>query len=212
MEKCPLFGSMQSMNSKIRKNTGVEISRNQTKESSVKNQKNSKKRPEVFVLLHDIRSIHNVGSIFRTADALGVKTIFLSGYTATPIDRYGREVKELSKVALGGELSVGWEKVENLNTFFKKFTSHKNNNSRDKQQKNFIIALEQDKKSVDYKKLKIPKSVKSVLVIVGNEVAGISKEILKKADVIAEIPMNGKKESLNVGVSFGIAAFRILNK
>ncbi len=62
-----------------------------------------------YILLHNIRSIHNVGSIFRTADAAGIKKIYLTGYTPTPIDRFGRVVKELSKVSLGGELSVEWE-------------------------------------------------------------------------------------------------------
>lgn len=152
---------------------------------------------KVFVLLHNIRSTHNVGAIFRTADAAGVSKIYLSGYTPTPIDRFGREVKELSKTALGGENSVEWECVKNPVTLIKNL----------KKEKVQIISIEQDKKSVDYKKVK-PKY--PVLVAMGNEVEGIDKNILKLSDIIAEIPMRGKKESLNVAVSFGIALFRIL--
>ena len=151
-----------------------------------------------YVLLHDIRSTHNVGAIFRTADAAGIEKIFLSGYTPTPIDRFGREVKELSKVALGGENSVAWEYIESPHNVI---GALKNSGFE-------IIAIEQDKKAQDYKKVK-PKF--PALFVMGNEVDGISKDILKECDVIAEISMKGKKESLNVAVSFGIAVFRMLN-
>ncbi len=157
-----------------------------------------KSNKNIYVLLHNIRSTHNVGSIFRTADAAGVDTIFISGYTPTPIDRFGRLVKELSKVALGGEVSVTWEYGKNPLTIIKKC----------KKEGMEIVGIEQDKKSVDYKKVKI---TKPTLIILGNEVDGIEKDILKLCDVIAEIPMRGKKESLNVGVSFGIALFRMLS-
>lgn len=156
--------------------------------------------PEKYILLHDIRSVHNVGSIFRTADAAGITKIFLSGYTPTPLDRFGREVQELSKVALGGENSVLWEQIKNPTSTIKKL----------KNAGVFVVGIEQDKRSLDYKKVKVSKK-QSVLFIVGNEVDGVPKNILKKCDVIAEIKMNGTKESLNVGVSLGIALFRILN-
>jgi 23S rRNA (guanosine2251-2'-O)-methyltransferase len=153
---------------------------------------------QTYLLLHNIRSVHNVGSIFRTADAAGISKIYLSGYTPQPVDRFGRAVKELSKVALGGELSVSWEYVKNPNLLISKL----------KKEKVEIIGIEQSKNSVDYKKVKIKSPA---LIILGNEVEGIPKTLLKKCDVIAEIPMRGKKESLNVGVSFGIAIFRMLN-
>ena len=150
------------------------------------------------ILLHNIRSTHNVGSIFRTADAAGISKIYLSGYTPRPIDRFGRPVKELSKTALGGELSVQWESVEDPYILIKSL----------KKDSVHIIGLEQAKNSVDYKTV----SIKSeTLFIVGNEVEGMEQKMLTLCDVIAEIPMNGKKESLNVGVSLGIALFRILN-
>ncbi len=150
------------------------------------------------ILLHNIRSTHNVGSIFRTADAAGISKIYLSGYTPRPIDRFGRPVKELSKTALGGELSVQWESIEDPYALIKSL----------KKTGVHIIGLEQAKNSVDYKTV----SVKGeTLFIVGNEVEGMEQKMLTICDVIAEIPMSGKKESLNVGVSLGIALFRILN-
>jgi 23S rRNA (guanosine2251-2'-O)-methyltransferase len=151
-----------------------------------------------YLLLHNIRSIHNVGSIFRTADAAGITKIYLTGYTPTPIDRFGRPVKELSKVALGGELSVTWEYEENPTPLLRKLRKNVTQ----------IIGIEQHSTSVDYKKVK---PTFPVLFIVGNEVEGISPELLKECDIIAEIPMKGQKESLNVGVSLGIALFRMLN-
>jgi 23S rRNA (guanosine2251-2'-O)-methyltransferase len=164
--------------------------------------KHNKNARESFLLLHNIRSVFNVGSIFRTADAAGIKKIYLSGYTPRPIDRFGREVKELSKVALGGELSVEWEYVKSPNSLITKVKREIPTIE--------VISIEQDKSAVDYKQVKLG-SKTPVLFLVGNEVDGISKALLNKCDIIAEIPMRGKKESLNVGVSLGIALFRILN-
>lgn len=152
---------------------------------------------EIAVLLHNIRSTHNVGSIFRTADAIGVKKIYLSGYTPTPLDRFNRPRKDIAKVALSAEKNIAWEYVLNEKKLIKEL---KNNKYQ-------IVALEQSNKSVDYKKVKINSDV---LFIVGNEVEGINKDLISLSDVVAEIPMNGKKESLNVSVAFGIALFRIL--
>jgi tRNA G18 (ribose-2'-O)-methylase SpoU len=165
---------------------------------------------EVLLLLHDIRSIHNVGSIFRTADAFGVTRIFLSGYTPAPIDRFGRRRADLAKVALGAEKSMAWEKLEESPVeFIEKFDGK-------------IVAIEQDSRSVDYRdvrakvyrknsdssKKSTPSAVK-ILLILGNEVGGINRDILDLADIIAEIPMRGTKESLNVSVAAGIALFGI---
>lgn len=157
----------------------------------------SKSKNEVFVLLHDIRSVHNVGSIWRTANVAGVSKIFLSGYTPLPIDRFGRERKDFAKVALGSQKSVDWEYTENPATIIKRL----------KKEGVFTVAIEQAKNSIDYKKVKIKKPV---LFLVGNEVDGIPLKLLNLADVIAEIPMKGDKESLNVSVAFGVALFRIL--
>ncbi|MES3004988.1 MAG: RNA methyltransferase [Patescibacteria group bacterium] len=152
---------------------------------------------EVFVLLHDIRSTHNVGSIFRTADALGVSKIYLSGYTPTPIDKFNKPRKDIAKVALGAEKTIPWEYIENPAKVIKKL----------KKDGVFVVGIEQDKKSVDYKKIKIKSPV---LFIVGNEVEGIDKKTISLCDEVVEIPMRGEKESLNVSVAFGVALFRML--
>ena len=151
----------------------------------------------VTVLLYNIRSTHNVGSMFRTADSAGVTRIYMSGYTPTPLDRFGRSRKDIAKVALGAENTIPWEYVSDPKKIIKKL----------KKDQHQIIGIEQADNSVDYKKVTVSKQV---LFVVGNEVEGIEKEILKLCDVVAEIPMNGKKESLNVSVAFGIALFRIL--
>lgn len=150
-----------------------------------------------ILILHNIRSNHNVGSLFRTADAAGIEEIILSGYTPTPLDRFGREVKEIYKTALGAEKTISWKKMT-----FKKAIEFA------QRQKLKVVAIEQDKSATDYKKIKIKNGVAFVL---GNEVNGISKKELKFCDAIVEIPMKGGKESLNVAVAGGIAIFRILN-
>lgn len=155
-------------------------------------------KKEVFVLLNNIRSIHNVGSIFRTASALGVSKIYLSGFTPTPTDRFGKKRTDFAKVSLGSENLLNWEYLENPIRFLNKI----------KKEGVEIVSIEQDKKSIDYKKVKIKYPV---IFMVGEETKGIDKKILKISDRIVEIPMKGNKESLNVSVSFGVALFRILN-
>ncbi|MFA5838735.1 MAG: TrmH family RNA methyltransferase [Candidatus Paceibacterota bacterium] len=172
----------------------------------IKKQKSNIKDKRVCLILHNIRSTHNVGSIFRTADAVGVSKIFLTGYTPAPVDRFGREVKEISKTALGAEKNIEWEKVKNIDTLIKKL----------KKEKVLIIGVEQSKKSIDYKKVSTKDGPAlgwkgNSVFIFGNEVNGLPKSILNKCDIIAEIPMKGKKESLNVSVSAGVVLFRILN-
>ena len=156
------------------------------------------KKREVAVLLHNIRSTHNVGSIFRTADSLGVSKIYLSGYTPTPLDKFNRPRKDVAKVALGAEKSISWEYIADPKALLKKL----------KKQKYKIVSIEQSSKSKDYKKVKI---TYPILFIVGNEVDGIEKEVISLSDVVAEIPMRGEKESLNVSVAFGVALFRMLD-
>lgn len=149
------------------------------------------------LILPDIRSAINVGAIFRTADAVGISKIYLTGYTPRPTDKFGRIQKDIAKSALGAENFVSWEYRKTLIPLI----------SALKREGYMIIAIEQDKKSVDYRKIKISKKV---AIIVGSEVLGLSKNILDKCDVIAEIPMSGEKESLNVSVACGVALFRIL--
>lgn len=156
------------------------------------------KKRENILILNDIRSVENVGAMFRTADAAGIDKIYLTGYTPTPLDRFGRKRGDLSKSALGAEEFVKWEQKKNVLPLL----------TRLKKKRYLIIGIEQDKKSIDYKKVKLQS--KNVFVV-GAEVTGIPKNILKKCDVVAEIPMRGKKESLNVSVACGIALFRMLD-
>ncbi len=153
-------------------------------------------KKEIYLILHNIRSLYNVGSVFRTADAAGVKKIYLTGYTPAPVDRFGKIRPEIHKTALGAETTVKWQKYKDIGPLIAKL----------KKQKIKIVAAEQARNSIDYKKFK-PRY--PVVLIFGNEVRGLSKQILKKCDSVIEIPMHGKKESLNVSVSAGIILFSL---
>ena len=150
-----------------------------------------------MVIIHNLRSVYNVASIFRTADAAGVNKIFLTGYSPAPKDRFGFWRKDFAKVALGAEKSVEWEEAE----IFKVIEKLKKEGYE-------VVALEQEKKSIDYKKYN---PVKDFALIVGNEPDGIEKDVLNVVDKIIEIPMKGEKESLNVSIAFGIAIYRLLD-
>lgn len=164
----------------------------------IKNQPIHKIKDENILILQDIRSTENVGAIFRTADAVGISKIFLTGYTPCPIDRFGKKRKDIAKSALGAEEFVPWEQRKSILALIKKL----------KKEGYKIIAIEQDQKAIDYKKIKIGEKNAFIL---GTEVTGIPKNILKECDMVTEIPMLGKKESLNVSVATGVALFRILN-
>lgn len=152
---------------------------------------------KISLILHNLRSAHNVGSIFRLADAAGVAKIFLTGYTPAPTDRFGRINKEIAKTALGAEKNIEWQKEEDIFWLIKKL----------KTENYQMVALEQATNSTDYRKIKLKNKT---AVVLGNEVTGLESEILKQGALIAEIPMRGKKESLNVAVAAGIALFRWL--
>lgn len=152
----------------------------------------------ISLILYNLRSAHNVGSIFRTADAIGVSKIYLIGYTPSPTDQFGRVNKEIAKTALGAEKTIEWESVEDIFALLKQLRASGCQ----------LLALEQSPNSIDYKKVKLEEEV---AIILGKEVEGIEPEILKECDVVAEIPMRGGKESLNVSVSAGVALFRWLD-
>lgn len=145
---------------------------------------------EFYVICDNIRSLENIGSIFRTADALGVDKIFLCGISGTPPNH------KISKTALGAEKTIPFEYYSQTWRLIKKLKKEKVN----------IISLEQDKKSILYTKFK---SIFPLVLVIGNEVKGISKKILKKSDKIIYLPMQGQKESLNVSVAFGVAGYHI---
>jgi tRNA G18 (ribose-2'-O)-methylase SpoU len=140
--------------------------------------------------------VHNVGSIFRTADAAGVSNIILSGYTPAPVDRFKLPRADFAKVSLGAEKTIPWVQVKTLAATVKPL----------KKEGFYIVALEQAKNSTSLFDFKAPKD-KPLALILGNEVRGVSKAGLSLCDEVVEIPMRGKKESLNVSVAAGIAMF-----
>jgi len=146
---------------------------------------------EFYVICDNIRSLENIGSIFRTSDALGVSKVFLCGISGRPPHH------KISKTALGAEDRISFEYYRQTSRLIDKL----------KKGKIQIVALEQDKKAIDYRKLK-PKF--PLALIVGNEVKGVSKKILSKCDKIIYLPMLGQKESLNVSVAFGVAGYEII--
>ena len=175
---------------------------------------------ELAVVLHNIRSIHNVASIFRTADGAGVKKIYLCGITPAPVDlsawdaqagRFGKVRPQFAKVSLGAEKFVEWEHCVSTVRVIKKLKADGYK----------IFAIEQDKKSIPYYRVK--RKEKKIALVLGNEVRGLPPSILKQCDRILEIPMQGAmvrqadhprrsrrgKESLNVSVAFGVAAYRL---
>ncbi len=154
---------------------------------------------ETTAVLCDVRSVHNVGSIFRTADAAGITKIFLCGITPSPLDRFKKVRSQFAKVALGAESFVAWEKT----TFALQCLR------RLKKGGYKIVAVEQSSKSEPYSaSLKsLNENEAKIALVLGNEVSGLKPAIIKLADHIIEIPMFGRKESLNVAVAFGIVAF-----
>jgi len=151
----------------------------------------------MVVVLHNIRSVHNVASIFRTADAVGAEKVYLCGITPGPVDKLGKNRSQFIKVSLGAERTI---------TYVKRVSTAKAIEELKKEGYE-ILAIEQSKKSVPYHKFKTRKH--KLALILGSEVAGLPEAILKKADKTLEIPMKGKKESLNVAIAFGIVAYRL---
>ncbi|MBN2086783.1 TrmH family RNA methyltransferase [Candidatus Peregrinibacteria bacterium] len=143
---------------------------------------------KVYVLAHNIRSMHNIGSIFRTSDGAGVSKIYLTGYSACP------PRKEITKTAIGAEEFIPWEFYKNPIDVVKKL----------KKEKVHIYALERTEggESIFHFKPKYP-----CCLIVGNEIEGVPPELLDLCDAKLEIPMRGIKESLNVSVAFGIGIY-----
>jgi len=145
-------------------------------------------RLPMTVVLNNIRSLHNVGAIFRTADGAGVEKIWLCGITGYPPD------SQIAKTALGAESRVPWDHdYEAVNVI-----------RRLKEQKYQIVLLEQTDHSIDYHDF-VPKA--PVCLVLGNEIEGISDELLAWCDEAVDIEMVGIKNSLNVGVAFGIVAY-----
>ena len=152
---------------------------------------------DVSIILHNIRSSENVGSLFRTADAAGVSKLYLTGYTPAPLDRFKRENAKLTKASLGAEKYVSWERTGDIFSLIERL----------KQKGIVVIAVEQSPSAVQYIELDIKGPA---AFIFGNEVDGLPHEILNAAEQVIEIPMRGKKESLNVSVAAGIILYHAL--
>lgn len=150
-----------------------------------------------ILILDNIRSVYNTGSMFRTSDGVGVSEIFLCGTTPTPIDRFRRKRKDFAKVSLGAEELIPWkyfETTEEAITFAR-------------EQGCEILGLEQNENSVPYNSFT---TEKNFALVVGEETQGLPQNILELCDTILEIPMRGEKESLNVSVSTGVALYQLL--
>ena len=157
----------------------------------------------MIIVLDNIRSIHNVGSIFRTADAVNIEKIYLCGITPTPLDDFGRKRIQFTKVSLGAEDSIRWEKYKQT---FRTIDNLKRQGYK-------ILAIEINKKSVPYYKINLSeKQQKKTVLVLGHEIKGLSQTILKRTDKILEIPMLGQKKSLNVSVAFGVVVFSLVYK
>ncbi len=140
-----------------------------------------------IVILNNIRSLNNVGSFFRTCDAFKASKLVLGGYTPTPPHR------EISKSALGAENSVDWEKIENLSEYVMNL----------KQEGYLVVAVEQAEDSVLLQNF-APRNSEKYAFIFGNEVEGVSEDLMSICDICLEIPQFGTKHSLNVSISAGI--------
>ena len=148
----------------------------------------------MILIAHDIRSLHNVGAFFRTADAFNLEKIYLTGYTGCP------PRKEIAKTALGSEHRIPWEHRDEIDPLIVEL----------KEKGKKIVALEISDLSVRVDELDIP--LDQIALIVGSEVEGISKSIMDQCDTIVSIPMIGVKKSLNVSVATGIELFAITQK
>ena len=156
--------------------------------------KNASKNP-VVIVLDNVRSLHNVGSAFRTADAFFVEKIYLCGITGTPPNR------EITKTALGATESVGWEYVKETAELVKKL----------KEEGYTIASIEQTDKSVLLNNFK-PEASKKHCFVFGNEVFGVDDAVIALSDLSLEIPQYGTKHSLNISVAVGIILWDYLNK
>lgn len=158
--------------------------------------------PEIIVIAHNIRSTHNVGAIFRTAEGLGISKILLTGYTPYPTLPADTRLPHISlkltnqihKTALGAEAIVPFEYSDALDLAVLKQAGYR------------IVALEQADRSIDITTYTSPEKI---ALLLGEEVEGINDELLAQCDDILEIPMVGQKESFNVSVAAGIAMYQL---
>jgi len=148
-----------------------------------------------IIILDNIRSLNNIGSIFRTSDSFNIKKIILCGICGTPPNR------EINKTALGATNFVKWEYDKDILNVIKKL-----------RERNYtIISIEQSKKSIDLKHYK-PKKNEKLAFIFGNEVKGVSYSAISNSDYCVEIPQYGNKKSMNVSICVGVILWDIILK
>ena len=156
--------------------------------------KNADKTP-IIIVLDDIRSLHNIGSVFRTSDAFLIEKIYLCGITATPPD------KEIHKTALGATESVDWVYEQNVMDVVNQL----------KQDNVKVYSVEQVEKSIMLNDFTVEGNTKYALVF-GNEVKGVQQEVVDASEGVIEIPQLGTKHSLNISVSAGIVVWDFFQK
>lgn len=170
------------------------IKNNELNRLSIEDFKSAQKTP-IIIVLDNVRSLNNIGSIFRTADAFLVDHIYLCGITATPPN------KDIQKTALGSTNSVSWSYEKDTLSVVKKLQSKKIK----------VIAVEQVESSVMLQEFKTFKNDVYALVF-GHEVKGVSQEVVSQCDVAIEIPQHGTKHSFNISVSCGIVLWELFSK
>ena len=156
--------------------------------------KSIKKTP-LIIILDNIRSLNNIGSIFRTSDAFLIEKIYLCGITATPPNR------KITKTAIGSTETVEWEYINDINDLIDNLI---NNEVK-------IWSIEQVEKSTKLQDLKSIDSKKKHALIFGNEIDGVSQEVINKSDGLIEINQYGTKHSLNISVAVGIVIWKFYN-
>ncbi len=158
---------------------------------------------DIVVIAHNIRSAHNIGALFRTCEGLGIKKLYLSGYSPYPKrtieDRlphtYRKLTAQIQKVSLGAEATLNWQYVQDIQSVLETLA----------QEKYIVAALEQTPMSQSIQNYLPPKKI---AIIIGSEVSGVDPSLLKKSSIHLEIPMLGKKESFNVVEAAAMALFR----
>jgi tRNA G18 (ribose-2'-O)-methylase SpoU len=156
-------------------------------------------KTELCVVLYNVRSAHNVGSIFRTAEGAGVREIFLVGYTPTPTDRFGRVREDIQKTSVGASDLVKWKHYETLDVCLDALRSRGMR----------IVAVEQTEGAIPYTEYVC---TASTAFIFGNEIGGVPYDVTRQAGTTIYIPMHGTKESLNVAVAAGVILFSVCHQ
>ena len=148
------------------------------------------------IIIDNIRSASNIGSIFRTSDAFAISKIYICGISAVPPN------KEILKTALGATENIAWEYHSSTFELIENLKKDPNN---------YIVAIEQSNNSQPLQNFKVDASC-NIIIVMGNEVEGISSDVLNTVNTTIEIPQFGKKKSLNVSVAAGIAVWEIFKK